>query len=416
MKKWLVCLTLAVSVAALFPNAAMAESNSSPSPSILLDGLPLSFPVPPQIIQDRTMIPFRAIAEALGVEVTWHSDDMSIGALGLGRDVRLQIDSKTMWVDGFPYQLDVPPQIVSDRTLIPLRAFTTAFGAQVGWNPDTNTVSLTSPKRPMETLAFYAIRSYGERAYVAQFSDVAYGWSTLTADGRVDLASSDLPYRWPAPDGDVTGERLLEEAAQARTRRYLMVWRTDVDGALTSLVLDSDRIEQAATDISAVAAAKGFDGVVLDLEGLGLTEEGDALTAVRTGFSHLVAAVSAKLKAEGRETVVAVHPPNGAYHGYDYAALGHTADRLVVMAYDYRQDGQPEPADQVEAAIQLSLNDVDRSKLLLGISTASETAETLPQKIGLAKRYSLAGVALWRLGLMGPDRMTALEASVSPLK
>ena len=41
---------------------------------VVLDGLPLSFDVPPLIIEGRTFVPFRAIAEALQVEVAWHEE------------------------------------------------------------------------------------------------------------------------------------------------------------------------------------------------------------------------------------------------------------------------------------------------------------------------------------------------------
>jgi spore germination protein YaaH len=52
---------------------------------------------------------------------------------------------------------------------------------------------------------------------------------------------------------------------------------------------------------------------------------------------------------------------------------------------------------------------VPAHKLLLGISLPSERAESLQQKIGLAKRYGLKGIALWRLGLVSPEMWSVLE-------
>jgi hypothetical protein len=42
-------------------------------------------------------------------------------------------------------QLDVPPQIVDNRTVVPLRAFAETIGAEVAWCGDTQTVTITSP-------------------------------------------------------------------------------------------------------------------------------------------------------------------------------------------------------------------------------------------------------------------------------
>lgn len=392
-----------------------AGTAAPPAPVILLDGLPLPFPVPPMIVQDRTMVPFRAIAEALGVTVTWRAETQTVEATTAGTAVRLTIGDRTMWVNGQAQLLDVAPMVVNDRTLIPLRAFSSAFGAKVGWDPATNTVSLTSPVRPMRLLGYYAIASYSEKGYIPRFSDVAFGWARLTPEGKVELGGQS-EYRWPMPDGDVTGEAILAEAAQAGTRRFLMVHATDRNNEITELVKDKPFMQGVALQIADIAVAKGFDGVNIDLEGLGLTETGAELTKLREGFTYLVKAVADRLHPLGKQVVVSVHPPNGAYRGYDYKALGEVADLLQVMAHDYVQDGNPEPADRVEQAIQMTLQDVDRSKVLLGIVAAYETPETLPQKVGLAKRYSLAGISIWRLGAIRAERMDALEATVSPQK
>lgn len=417
MKKVVSVLVMAVLLtlaAAAGPETVRAET----PPAILLDGLPLSFPVPPTIIQDRTMVPFRAIAEALGVTVTWQAETRSIDARGADAEVHLTINDKTALINGFPGPLDVPPLIVNDRTLVPLRFFSEAFGARVGWDGATRTVTVVSPVRTMRTLAFYAIRSFPERQLVSRFSNVAYGWGVLKPDGRVDL-TGDTEYRWPDPAGDVTGERLLADAARSGTRRYLMLYATDEKGDYTRLVLDATLVDRAARETAAAVATRGFDGVVLDVEYLGQTEQGAELERVRQGFTHLVQAVAQQLRAAGKETIISVHPLNGAFQGYDYAALAREADLLQVMAHDYidhRVDQSPEPADKVIEAIDLALAQVGRNRILLGIVAPYETPQSLAQKVGLAKRYGLAGISVWRLGTVGADRMAALELLVIPQK
>jgi len=61
----------------------------------------------------------------------------------LKHNISLQVGSKEMLHNLSPIQLDAPPIIVSDRTLVPLRAIAEAFNAQVNWNPDTKQVTVT---------------------------------------------------------------------------------------------------------------------------------------------------------------------------------------------------------------------------------------------------------------------------------
>lgn len=138
---------------------------------------------------------------------------------------------------------------------------------------------------------------------------------------------------------------------------------------------------------------------------------------VKREFVNLVTAVSERLRPADKETIVSVPPLNGAYKGYDYAALAPAVDAFQVMAHDYVVK-QPEPAPMVEEAIQLAVAAVgaeNRSKLLLGI-TLYETPETLLQKVGLAKRYSLGGISYWYLLWLSEADLAALDSIITPFK
>lgn len=106
---------------------------------------------------------------------------------------------------------------------------------------------------------------------------------------------------------------------------------------------------------------------------------------------------------------------NSSYQGYDYKELGKIADELIIMAYDYRAGqttGNPEPADKVDEAIRLALKETSKSKLLLGLNLNSENKNSVKTLTGLAKRYDLKGIALWRLGLISSEEWTSLKQSV----
>lgn len=56
-------------------------------------------------------------------------------------------DSIKLLVNGRQIYSDVPPQIISGRTMIPARALAESLGAQVDWDADTSTVVVTKPEK-----------------------------------------------------------------------------------------------------------------------------------------------------------------------------------------------------------------------------------------------------------------------------
>ena len=95
---------------------------------VLLDGQELIFDVPPQLIDNRTMVPMRKIFEAMGANVDWNGDTQTVTATKDDITVIMQIDNKVINVNGENITLDVPPQLVDSRTLVPARAVAESFG------------------------------------------------------------------------------------------------------------------------------------------------------------------------------------------------------------------------------------------------------------------------------------------------
>lgn len=86
------------------------------------------------IRDDRTLVPVREIVEGLGGTVEWNGSERSVRAVIDGRTIDLTIDSAVMTVDGTDNELDVPAQIINEKTMIPLRAVSEAVGASVDWD------------------------------------------------------------------------------------------------------------------------------------------------------------------------------------------------------------------------------------------------------------------------------------------
>lgn len=88
----------------------------------------------PVIRDERTVLPVRAVMEAMGAEVKWDDQSQTITLSMDGKQLNLQIDNGQAWdQNGNSYPLDVPPVIINGRTMLPIRFVAEYFGGTVEW-------------------------------------------------------------------------------------------------------------------------------------------------------------------------------------------------------------------------------------------------------------------------------------------
>ena len=122
--------------------------SAAESVTVTLNGNPIEFDVPAQIINDRTMVPMRKIFESLGATVDWVEQQQGIIATKDSKIIVMKIGSPVMLVSDMAsgsqekITLDVPPMIVGGRTLVPVRAISESLGVSVDWVEETQTVVL----------------------------------------------------------------------------------------------------------------------------------------------------------------------------------------------------------------------------------------------------------------------------------
>lgn len=120
--------------------------------TVTLDGQLLTFDQPPMAVDGRTMVPVRAIFEALGAEVEWDPSDQSIFAYRAsdGVAVLLYLDETVMaykpGADAEPVaiDLDVAPFALNNRTLVPIRVVAESFNCDVDWDQAAQRVIITT--------------------------------------------------------------------------------------------------------------------------------------------------------------------------------------------------------------------------------------------------------------------------------
>lgn len=96
----------------------------------------------PVIRDDRTLLPIRAFVEGIGGKVSWDGDT-KIATLEYGdTKIELVIDSPVATLNGNERTLDTTPVIINDRTFLPIRFIAESFGYTVEWNGDTKTITI----------------------------------------------------------------------------------------------------------------------------------------------------------------------------------------------------------------------------------------------------------------------------------
>lgn len=109
--------------------------------TVTLDGEEVEFDQQPIMAEgDRVMVPIRSIFEKLGYDVYWNGETQTAIARKNDDTVTVQINNPKIYRNNQMYLCDVEPQIISDRTLVPVRAVSELLDCNVEWDGNNKTV------------------------------------------------------------------------------------------------------------------------------------------------------------------------------------------------------------------------------------------------------------------------------------
>jgi len=101
--------------------------------------------VAPYIKEGYTMVPLRFVAEAFGAKVGWDDATKTVTIDFAGHNMKVVIGSSEAVVDGEAVTMPLPAEIVNSRTMVPVRFISEAFGFTVKWDGVARTVTITYP-------------------------------------------------------------------------------------------------------------------------------------------------------------------------------------------------------------------------------------------------------------------------------
>lgn len=110
--------------------------------SITYNGNPLKLKNAPIVKNNRTLVPIRDICEQMGMNVEWNEELSVITISGNENTIQMSIGNNFILTNGILLYSDVAPEIINNRTMIPIRIFAEAVGAQVNWVEETKTINI----------------------------------------------------------------------------------------------------------------------------------------------------------------------------------------------------------------------------------------------------------------------------------
>nr|QGT51085.1 hypothetical protein Firmicute1046_1610 [uncultured Firmicutes bacterium] len=138
-----VALTLSLTACTAANEAKNNVEASNNGITVTVNNSAVAFDQEPIIENGRTLVPVRAIFEALGASVNWDGDTQTVTSKRGSINIVLTIGSNMMSKNGKDIEIEVPAQTVNDRTVVPVRAVAEAFGCNVDWDNGTQTVVIS---------------------------------------------------------------------------------------------------------------------------------------------------------------------------------------------------------------------------------------------------------------------------------
>ena len=121
-------------------NAAILQIGSN---VISINGSESILDAVPIIQNDRTLLPLRAVVEGLGGSVAWEDETKTAVFAKGGKVIFMTIGSKTAFVNTTEYTMDTEPVIIDGRTMLPIRFVAENLGFDVAWDENTRTITVS---------------------------------------------------------------------------------------------------------------------------------------------------------------------------------------------------------------------------------------------------------------------------------
>lgn len=231
---------------------------------VYINSVEVKFDVPPIIEKGRTLVPMRAIFEALGAEVYWDADTKTASAFKDDIGVAVQVDNIYANKNNSAVELDVAPKIVNSRMLVPLRFIGEAFGNVVSWDGNTKTVTIVSKGTEVSDEPEQPVTS-SESILVGVWSDNIYSGLRFDAAG---LPVYDYSGSWYVFSDDGTYMEVCAGSGLVISGTAIQKGKYTVDlenGTITFTDITEDWYPSKASEANKAFKGKAVDDYTVNL-------------------------------------------------------------------------------------------------------------------------------------------------------
>jgi len=114
-----------------------------PVENVLIGKGKAKFDTPPVIKEGRTLIPVRAISEAMGADVAWNAEEKTVTITKDNKVIVFNLKENKVYVDEAEVAIDVPAEVMNDRTMVPLRFIAEQLGLVVEYDDETKIIEIS---------------------------------------------------------------------------------------------------------------------------------------------------------------------------------------------------------------------------------------------------------------------------------
>lgn len=270
--------------------------------TVYLNGSQIFFDTPPIIESGRTLVPVRAVFEAMGMTVNWDATTYTVTAQGSDSHISMAIDNVNASVNGQAYILDVPPRIVSGRTLVPIRFIAESLNKEVLWDGENRVINIY-PKvqsddkvRTLTTTYSSVLPGLGDVSYSFNYSDSYFVPGSNSDNGygyNHDLMRASLALQTASwtPAGELVDISNTSDPSlvQNRMKNILNVYSQMNFGNISQHYYEKSLYDSSDLAAYSFASKKLYDGttlVAVTIRGAGYGAEWRSDFNVGTGNFH----------------------------------------------------------------------------------------------------------------------------------
>lgn len=260
--------------------------------SLYIDNAKINCDVSPMLVNDRTLVPVRAVFDAFGAKISWNND-LKQAIIEGDRKIVFTVGSNTAVVDGKRVFMDTSPIIVNDRCLVPIRFISETLGHSVSWNQEKKAVYITkkAPEKILSKITDISLANADENSNTFKIKydgENQPNVFVLSSSNAIVMDFYDTEFTFS--DGKVRIEsELVNEIRYARHDEYARVviectsapkYKTELKGGIYTVIVGNPLENSKPSEIT---TPNSPDTQISDLEFIASRDENNLLVVVDAG-------------------------------------------------------------------------------------------------------------------------------------